>query len=90
MTLRGLTRILIEEKMRKYQNETGLQGSYVEVRNGDFTKALRRFKKKMVEDGVLQELRQREFYQSKGTKRRLAKLAAIRRYKKNKLKDQDI
>lgn len=90
MTLRGLTRILIEEKMRKYQNETGLQGSYVEVRNGDFTKALRRFKKKMVEDGVLQELRQREFYQSKGTKRRLAKLAAVRRYKKNKLKDQDI
>lgn len=90
MTLRGSKRILIEEKMRKYQNETGLQGSYVEVRNGDFTKALRRFKKKMVEDGVLQELRQREFYQSKGTKRRLEKLAAIRRYKKNKSKDQDI
>lgn len=90
MTLHGLKRISTEEKMRKYQNETGLPGSYVEVRNGDFTKALRRFKKKLAEDGVLQELRQREFYQSKGTKRRLDKLAAIRRYKKNKSKDQDI
>lgn len=70
--------------------ENYLNGSRIEVRNGDFTKALRRFKKKLAEDGVLQELRQREFYQSKGTKRRLDKLAAIRRYKKNKSKDQDI
>ena len=76
--------------MRKQQNEPGLQGLYVEVRNGDFAKALRKFKKKITDDGILQDLRSKEYFVSKGTKRRLDKLAAIRRYKKNKSKDQDI
>jgi len=76
--------------MSKHDEKNGLiTGSRVEVRNNDFGKALRRFKKKMAEDGILQELRSREFYQSKGTKRRLDKQAAIRRYKKQRIKDQD-
>jgi len=66
-----------------------IPGLRVEVRNNDIGKALRRFKKKVAEDGILQELRQREFYESKGTKKRLAKQAAIRRYKKQRAKDQD-
>ena len=37
----------------------------------------------------MQELRRREFFESKGTKKRKAKEAAIRRYKKQRLKDQD-
>ncbi len=76
--------------MRNKNNETGLQGIYVEVRNGDFAKALRKFKKKVSDDGILQDLRNKEYYVSKGTKRRLEKQAAIRRYKKNRAKDQDI
>jgi ribosomal protein S21 len=76
--------------MRKNENEFGLRGIYVEVKNNDFTKALRKFKKKLSDDGILQDIRKKEFFVSKGTKRRLDKLAAIRRYKKNKLKDQDI
>jgi ribosomal protein S21 len=76
--------------MRKHQNDLGLQGVYVEVKNGDFTRALRKFKKKLSDDGILQEIRKKEFFQSKGTKRRLDKLAAIRRYKKNRDKEQDI
>ena len=76
--------------MRKNQNETGLNGIYVEVKNGDFQKAYRKFKKKLADDGILQDIRKKEYFVSKGTKRRLEKQAAIRRYKKNRAKDQDI
>lgn len=65
------------------------KGIAVAVHNNDLGKALRKLKKKIADDGLLQELRQREFYQSKGTKRRLAKLSATRRYQKNKLKEQE-
>lgn len=76
--------------MRKNQNETGLNGIYVEVKNGDFQKAYRKFKKKLADDGILQDIRKKEYFVSKGTKRRLEKQAAIRRYQKNRAKDQDI
>ena len=49
---------------------------------------MRKFKKKVAEDGLLQDLRKREYYESKGTKRRKAKEAAIRRYKRQRAKDQ--
>jgi len=66
-----------------------MQGLYVEVRNNDVNKALRKFKKKVAEYGILQDLRKREYFESKGTKRRLEKQAAIRRFKKKRLKEQD-
>jgi small subunit ribosomal protein S21 len=69
--------------------EIALSGLYVEVRNNDVGKALRKFKKKVAEDGILQDLRKREYFESKGTKRRKSKEAAIRRYKKKRLKEQD-
>jgi ribosomal protein S21 len=69
---------------------SGPKGLGVEVYKNDVAKALRKLKKKLADDGMFQELRQREFFESKGTKRRKEKLAAIRRYKKNKLKDNDI
>lgn len=76
--------------MNKFdKNNDGPQGTRVIVQNNDFGKALRRFKKKIAEDGILQELRQREYYESKGTKRRKAKEAAIRRYKRQRSKEQD-
>jgi len=71
---------------KKDVEKTGMQ---VEVRNNDLNRALRKLKKKLAEDGLMQELRRREFYESKGTKKRKAKEAAIRRYKKQRLKDQD-
>lgn len=66
-----------------------ISGLRVEVRNNDVNKALRKLKKKIAEDGILQDLRNREYFESKGTKRRKAKEAAIRRYKKQRAKDQD-
>jgi ribosomal protein S21 len=90
MTLLGSNRLLTEEKMNRQKNELGLEGVYVEVKNNDLGKALRKFKKKLSDDGILQDIRKKEFYQSKGTKRRIAKLAAIRRFQKNRGKEQDI
>lgn len=72
-------------KMRR-RGDNDFRGLYVEVHNNDISKAMRKFKKKVADDGILQELRKREFYESKGTKRRKAKEAAIRRFKKNEAK----
>ena len=58
------------------------RGLSVEVRNNDINFALRKFKKKIAEDGILQELRNREFYEKPTTKRAKAKKAGIARWKK--------
>ena len=54
----------------------------VEVRNGNVDKAIRVLKNKLQKEGVFNELREREYYMTKGEKRRKAKAAAIRRQKK--------
>jgi|TARA_B100002019_G_C21039520_1_gene483777 small subunit ribosomal protein S21 len=51
----------------------------IEVRNNNVEKAMRILKKKLTEEGVFNELREREFYMTKGEKRRRAKNAAKRR-----------
>ena len=64
-----------------------LMGSTVFVTNDNVEKALRKFKKKIAESGLLQELRDREFYTKPTTKRKQAKNAAKRRWQK-KLESQ--
>ena len=54
----------------------------VEVRNGNVEKAIRVLKNKLQQEGVFNELREREYYMTKGEKRRKAKASAIRRAKK--------
>jgi small subunit ribosomal protein S21 len=76
-------------KSRHNETEAIIPGMRVEVRNNDVNKALRRLKKKLAEDGIFQDLRNKEFFESKGTKRRKAKEAAIRRYKKQRTKEND-
>ena len=49
------------------------RGLSVEVRNNDINFALRKFKKKIAEDGILQELRNREFYEKPSEIRAKAK-----------------
>lgn len=69
--------------MRKYNNENNnVEGLRVEVRNGDVNGALRRFKKKVQDSGILQELKEREFYEKPTTKRKRAKAAAKARWNK--------
>lgn len=76
--------------MKNYnKRDNDFAGLKVIVHNNDVNKALRKFKKKIAEDGILQELRKREYYESKGTKRRKEKEAAIRRFKRQRAKDAD-
>lgn len=74
--------------MRSNHNDEW-KGLSVEVRNGDVGKALRLFKKKVQDSGILQELKEREFYEKPTTKRKKAKAAAKARWKK-KLEKMDI
>jgi small subunit ribosomal protein S21 len=74
------------QKMRTLND--GPRGLSVEVRNGDINSALRKFKKKVQDSGLLQELRDREFYEKPTTKRKREKAQAISRGKK-KVKQQE-
>lgn len=76
-------------KRKNFKQEQQPQGLTVIVRDNDVNKALRVLKKKLLNDGFFQELRERTFYESRGTKRRKAKLAATRRYKRNMEKRKD-
>jgi len=76
--------------MSKHFKSEIINGTNVDVHNNDLGKALRKLKKKLADDGIFQDLRMKEFYESKGSIRRREKLAAIRRFKKNKEKAQDI
>ena len=67
--------------MRNYK-QNQLQGLKIEVQEGQFEKALRKFKKKVTESGLLQELREREFYEKPTTARKKAKSQAKRRWQK--------
>ena len=66
--------------------EDHFRGMEVEVPNNNVDQAMRILKKKLQLDGLFNELREREHYVSKGEKRRHAKAAAIRRYKKEQKK----
>jgi small subunit ribosomal protein S21 len=61
---------------------TKIQGLKVEVVNDQVEKALRKFKKKVTESGLLQTLREREFYEKPTTARKKAKSQARRRWQK--------
>lgn len=58
------------------------KGLSVEVRNGDFNKALRIFKKKVQEAGIIQEVRDREAYVKPSEQRKRAKAAGRKRWLK--------
>jgi small subunit ribosomal protein S21 len=58
----------------------------VDVRNNNVEKALRILKKKLQQDGLFNELREREFHMTKGEKGRRSRAAAIRRDAKSKQK----
>lgn len=60
-----------------------LYGNTVFVKDGEpFEKAMRRFKKKVQDSGLLQDLRDREFYEKPTTTRKRKKSAAKNRWQK--------
>lgn len=52
------------------------------VKDGNIEKALRKFKKKIQEQGLLLELRDRETYEKPTTARKKKKASAINRWRK--------
>ena len=58
----------------------------VEVRNGNVDQAIRVLKKKLQQDGLFNELREREYFTSRSEKRRREKAAGIRRQRREDAK----
>jgi len=66
------------------------KGTGVTVKDGEnINQALRRFKRKIEDSGLLEDLRAKEFYEKPTTARKRAKGAAKSRWKK-KLRDQQL
>ena len=55
----------------------------IEVRNNNINKAMRILKKRLTEEGIFNELREREFYVSKSEKKLKKTSAEKRRNKRN-------
>ena len=73
-------------KFRKNYRQEPMEAMKVVVHNNDITKALRTLKKKMQNEGIFNELRERTGFKSRGEKRRLEKAAGRRRYLKKQQK----
>lgn len=72
---------------RQNKNFKPSEGLKVEVRNGDFNGAMRKFKKKVQEAGLIQEIRERKEYVKPSEKRRKAKAAGRARWLKKQAKE---
>lgn len=59
------------------------KGKRVQVHDGNVERALRKFKKKITEDGLLQEVRDRTEFVKPTTQRKLDKSKAKSRWKKH-------
>lgn len=64
-------------------------GKIVVVKDGNIEKALRKFKKKVLESGLLEDLRSRETYEKPTTRRKRKKGVARARWRKQ-LRDQQL
>jgi small subunit ribosomal protein S21 len=64
------------------KQQTTKRGISVEVRNGDFNGALRRFKKLVQEEGIIQEVRDRQQYTKPSEVKKRAKAAGRARWLK--------
>ena len=54
----------------------------IQVRNGNVEQAMRVMKRKLMKDGIMKELRQRESYEKPSEKKRRKKKENIANYKK--------
>jgi len=73
---------------RKPRQENN-KGLYVEVHNNDVNRAMRKLKKMVNNDGLLKEVREREYYEKPSLKKKKAKAAARKRWLKQQEKNQE-
>jgi len=55
----------------------------------DFAKALRKFKRKVADSGIIQDYRDKQFYEKPSDKRRKAKKQAVRRQQRAMQENKD-
>ena len=72
-----------------YKKPRFVRGCAVIVQNDQVDKALRKFKKKIVDSGLLEDLKSRQFFEKPTTERKRKKGAAQSRWRK-KLRDQQL
>ena len=68
--------------MKKYRREKSLVGLKVMVRGDDLNGAMRVLKKRMQNEGIFNEMRERTSFRSRGEKKRLQRAAGRRRWLK--------
>ncbi len=70
--------------MKKYHksDEVTKSGLYVEVRNNDVTRALRKLKKLVNAEGLVKDMRKKEFYEKPSAVKRREKAQARKRHLK--------
>tara|TARA_B100001287_G_scaffold224894_1_gene194330 strand:+ start:1427 stop:1672 length:246 start_codon:yes stop_codon:yes gene_type:complete len=64
-------------------------GLYVEVRNNDVTRALRKLKKLMNSEGMIKDMRKNEFYEKPSAVKRREKAQARKRWLKLQEKNKE-
>lgn len=75
--------------MTRKMMQQKIKGTAVILKEGeDINRALRRFKNKVEDSGILKTLQKKEFYEKPTTARKRKKAAAIARYQKKLEKEQ--
>ncbi len=75
--------------MSEYHRPPPLMGNRVYVQEGRFEQAMRKFKNKVQDSGLLNDLRDREAYEKPTTARKKAKAQAVKRQER-RLKDESL
>tara|TARA_B100001094_G_C18138855_1_gene776694 strand:- start:3 stop:254 length:252 start_codon:yes stop_codon:yes gene_type:complete len=65
------------------------RGLYVEVRNNDVSRALRRLKKLMNSEGMVKDMRKKEFYEKPSAIKKREKAQARKRWLKEQEKNKE-
>ncbi len=69
--------------MARYRPENQVvTGMYVEVRNNDVNRAMRKLKKMCNNEGIIRDVREKEYFEKPSIKKKKAKAAARKRWLK--------
>ena len=79
----------MDRRPPRRKDNTQTKGLYVEVHNNDVGRALRKLKKMINNEGILKDLRDKEYYEKPSLKRKKAKAAARKRWLKQQEKNND-
>ena len=61
----------------------------VTVKNGNVERAMRTLKKKLQKEGLLKELKQKQYFEKPSAKRKRKKAEGVKRYQRNLKKKQE-